>query len=118
MEVVFILLGIACVALYFFLYSCLRSNTRLPLPPGPTRLPIVGNILSLPPKGVLEYEHWLKFKNLYGPISSVTVLGQTTIILHGKKEVEDLLENMSTETSDRPLSIFANMTGFDRFFRL
>lgn len=115
METTFLLLAIISVALCSFLYKRLLNDTRLPLPPGPKPLPIVGNILSLPPKGVPEYEHWLKFKDQYGPISSVTILGQTSIILHGKKEVEDLMEKMSTKTSDRPLSTFINMSGFDRY---
>ncbi|CAL5871895.1 uncharacterized protein PFLUO_LOCUS6150 [Penicillium psychrofluorescens] len=43
-------------------------------------MPIVGNIMDLPPKGVQDWVHWLKHKTLYGPISSITVLGQTFVI--------------------------------------
>ena len=115
METIFILLAIGSAALCLFFYMHLRNGTRLPLPPGPKALPIVGNILSLPPKGIPEYQHWLKFKDQYGPISSITVFGQTTIILHGKDEVEDLMEKLSLKTSNRPSSTFVNMSGFDRY---
>ncbi|KHN98350.1 Cytochrome P450 [Metarhizium album ARSEF 1941] len=115
-EAVFPLLAAFCLTLYLFLHTGrFQTGARLPLPPGPKPLPVVGNILSLPPNGVPEYKHWLGFKDRYGPISSITVLGQTTIILHGKQEVQDLLENMSTKTSDRPLSTFVRMTGCDRY---
>ncbi|KAF6810421.1 cytochrome p450 oxidoreductase [Colletotrichum sojae] len=73
----------------------------LPLPSGrrqsqaaPTRAqapPIVGNIRDLPPSGTPEYQHWLKFKDIYGPISSIDILGQKIIILHDRQVTHNLL---------------------------
>lgn len=84
------------------------------LPPGPAGLPIIGNVLDLPPKGEPEYKHWLPFKDKYGLISSVTVLGQTMIILHSRRAVIDILENTSLKTSGRPSFTFASMCDFER----
>ncbi|KAF5672216.1 oxidoreductase [Fusarium denticulatum] len=46
-------------------------SKRPPLPPGPKGLPLIGNLNDLPPPGVFEAHHWLKFKDLYGATRSV-----------------------------------------------
>ena len=50
-------------------YLIFRKVSGPPLPPGPKPLPTVGNVLDLPPKGVPEYQHWLTFKDKYGPLA-------------------------------------------------
>ncbi|UKZ78143.1 hypothetical protein TrVFT333_005877 [Trichoderma virens FT-333] len=106
------------VVLAFVLYRLVfrKKQDLLPLPPGPKPLPIVGNINDLPPPGVPEYEHWLPFKDKYGPVSSVTVLGQTMVILHDRAAVSELLEKSSLKTSGRPVFFFGSeMCGYDGF---
>ncbi|KAM0260067.1 hypothetical protein ACHAQJ_002991 [Trichoderma viride] len=105
---------IALIVLYRLFFR--KKPGLLPLPPGPKPLPIVGNINDLPASGVPEYEHWLPFKDKYGPVSSVTVLGQTMIILHDKDAVGDLLDKTSLKTSARPQLFFATeLCGFSSF---
>jgi fumagillin biosynthesis cytochrome P450 monooxygenase len=96
-----------------FLFRRRASGIRLP--PGPKGLPIIGNLLDLPPTSKHEYLHWLKHKDLYGPISSVTVLGQTIVIIHGKQEAHDVLEKHSLKTAERPGSPFSRLCGYERF---
>lgn len=57
-------LGVA--ALYAVLDSRRRRAVRGPLPPGPSPMPIVGNIKDLPQNGKQDWVHWLKHKELYG----------------------------------------------------
>ncbi|KJZ71432.1 hypothetical protein HIM_09156 [Hirsutella minnesotensis 3608] len=101
-AVVAALLGI----LAYLLFSRKRaSHVR---PPGPRPLPVVGNLLDFPPKGVPEFEHWLKHKDAYGPVSSVSVMGKTLVLLHGRQAAEDLLGKQSKKSSGRPEMEFAN----------
>ncbi|PYH76350.1 cytochrome P450 oxidoreductase OrdA-like protein [Aspergillus uvarum CBS 121591] len=83
-----------------------------PLPPGPPRQPIIGNLNDLPRPGQQDWKHWLKHKELYGPISSLSVLGQTIIILNEARHAVDLLEKRSAIYSSRPQQNFAEMSGW------
>lgn len=83
-----------------------KSQSRLP--PGPKPLPVLGNAQDFPPAGVPDFQHWLRHKDLYGPISSVTVLGMTLVIIHDRKAAHDLLEQNASKTSGRPTMVFAN----------
>ncbi|PQE16147.1 cytochrome P450 oxidoreductase protein [Rutstroemia sp. NJR-2017a BVV2] len=105
-----ILLPAICVVAYVLnrlLFG--RRKSEVPLPPGPKSLPLIGNINDLPPSGSVEFKHWLKHKDCYGPISSVTVLGQTIIILHGREIASELMEKRANIHSGRPKMKF----GFD-----
>ncbi|KAI1437328.1 cytochrome protein [Xylaria sp. CBS 124048] len=83
-----------------------------PLPPGPKGLPFFGNIRDLPPPGQRECDHWIKHKDLYGPISSVTVLGTTIVIVQSPELAIELLEKRSLNYSSRPKFTFAEIAGF------
>jgi hypothetical protein len=88
------------------------------LPPGPRGFPVIGNVSDLPPSNAPEYQHWLKFKDAYGPISSVSVLGQPMILLHDRNAIHDLLAKSSKITSSRPSFAFADMCGFGGLLNL
>lgn len=87
----------------------LISRTRklpAPLPPGPKKKFLLGNIGDLPPVGKPEWQHWMKHKELYGPLSSVTALGQTVVIISDYSIAFDLLDKRSVNYSDRPVLNF------------
>lgn len=114
----YLLLSFSVVVLAIHWAVSSRRGTGARLPPGPAPLPIVGNIMDLPAKGKPEYQHWLKFKDKYGPVSSVTVLGQTMVILHDRQAVEEILEKTAAKSSGRPYLTFAAMCGFHDFLSL
>ncbi|KAI1444238.1 putative cytochrome P450 oxidoreductase OrdA-like protein [Annulohypoxylon stygium] len=106
-------IGLAFVYLIAKILGLSNSN-HPPLPPGPKGIPLVGNLNDLPQPGVLESEHWLKFKELYGPISSITVMGQTIVVINDARLAFELLEKRSAKHSSRPRQIFAGeMIGWE-----
>ncbi|KAL6867809.1 cytochrome P450 [Trichoderma novae-zelandiae] len=111
---VVVLIGV----LVYYLFFRKRTTTLLPLPPGPAPLPILGNIRDAPPPGTPEYEHWLPFKDKYGPISSITTLGQTVVVIYDEEIITEAMEKASLKTAGRPRFPFAAMCGYDRFFAL
>ncbi|KAL7914398.1 cytochrome P450 [Trichoderma velutinum] len=112
---IIVLIGVLIYSLFFRR----KQDVLLPLPPGPKPLPILGNIRDGPPAGVPDFLHWLTFKDKYGPISSLTVLGQTVVLLHDKDDVIELLEKKtSLKTSGRPSFLFSKMCGYGRYLPL
>ncbi|KAI0427503.1 cytochrome P450 [Xylaria sp. FL1042] len=102
--VITILLCIVSSSIAWSVWSQIANSCRLP--PGPVPWPLVGNILDLPPRGYPEWEHWIKHKDLYGPISSVSVMGTTIIILHSADIAFELLGKRSAIYSSRPGMVF------------
>lgn len=93
-----------------FLYTLRRylwlKNT-LHLPPGPKGVPFLGNVNDMPKPGILECHQWLKHKDLYGPISSVTAMGQTFIIINDPDIAFELLRDRAAIHSSRPGQVFS-----------
>ncbi|KAL9563002.1 hypothetical protein ACKAV7_012744 [Fusarium commune] len=114
-EVSDFFVGFALGFLLYLVFQILSNDSkRPPLPPGPKGLPLVGNLNDLPLPGVFEAHHWLKFKDLYGPISSITVMGQTIIIINNWKLASQLLDKRSAKHSSRPKIMMAGeMVGWE-----
>ncbi|KAH7374847.1 cytochrome P450 [Plectosphaerella cucumerina] len=89
-------------------------SSRPPPPPGPKGLPLLGNLNDLPTPDALEAHHWLEHKKLYGPLSSVSVLGQRLVIINDADIAFELLEKRSAKHSSRPKQVFAGeMVGWE-----
>ncbi|KII86913.1 hypothetical protein PLICRDRAFT_273725 [Plicaturopsis crispa FD-325 SS-3] len=89
------------------------SYSRLPLPPGPKPLPILGNIFQMPTRHEPEvYEQW--GRAFGSDIIYVNLAGTPMIILNSSKAANDLLERRSSNYSGRPLSIMVSeLMGWD-----
>jgi hypothetical protein len=102
------LVGVGATLAYIVKHLIWGDSNGLPLPPGPKGLPLLGNVNDMPLPGILECDHWLKHKDVYGPISSVTVLGQTFIIINDADIALDMLRDRAINHSARPHMVFGS----------
>ncbi|XP_075427033.1 cytochrome P450 2J2-like isoform X2 [Ascaphus truei] len=95
------------------LQFCKFQWTAKRLPPGPTPLPIIGNLWTV--KFQLHHETLMQLARTYGNIMTLWA-GQTPlIVLNGYQAVRDALVSNSENFSDRPVTpffkLFANEKG-------
>ncbi|KAJ8521861.1 hypothetical protein ONZ45_g1496 [Pleurotus djamor] len=80
-----------------------RPRSRLPLPPGPKTLPIIGNMLDMPTE-----RQWIYFaevsRALDTDILCFKALQTPVIVLSSVKSITELMIRRSSLTSDRPKS--------------
>lgn len=100
-----ILVDLLVVALAFLAFSTLYSRgkqKKLPFPPGPTRLPVIGNLLDMPAGAEwITYKQWGKLYD--SDVLHVDVLGTHIVIINSVKAANELLEKRSSVYSDRPI---------------
>ncbi|OSX64695.1 hypothetical protein POSPLADRAFT_1135070 [Postia placenta MAD-698-R-SB12] len=103
--------AIVCILICAVGYAFSRQRAKAPLPPGPARLPILGNALNVP----LEFQ-WLKFTEwagIYGEIFSLSVLGHPILVLNSANAIEELFEKRSALYADRPhIPLAGEMIGY------
>ncbi|KAJ8507987.1 hypothetical protein ONZ45_g9710 [Pleurotus djamor] len=87
--------------LIFVSKSFTRKGT---LPPGPPRLPVLGNLLQLTESESI-WRPMTTWGQKYGPIISLSALGQPLMVLNSHKVASDLLDRRSSIYSDRPGNI-------------
>ncbi|KAJ7088893.1 cytochrome P450 [Mycena belliarum] len=86
-----------------FLYAVhwKRDRSRLPLPPGPKKLPLVQNLFDMPADRHWEtYSNWSK--ECDSDIIHVGVPGMSIVVLSSMEAVRDLFDKRSSTYSDRP----------------
>lgn len=94
---------------------------RRPLPPGPPRLPLIGNVLDMPSeKAWPKFSEWGKQWGIkltsnhrklealthitnIGDIVSLDLLGQPLIILNSFEDAKELMDKRGSKYSDRPV---------------
>lgn len=82
------------------IYLWFRKRQYSKLPPGPPRLPLIGNLHQAPKEAVwVTYQKWVQ---QYGPLVYLN-FGGTNVLLIGDDEVaKDLLDKKANIYSSRP----------------
>jgi hypothetical protein len=105
------------ICAFFFGLSLLRRRN---LPPGPRRLPIIGNVHQIPVHTPWEtFGQWSKIYGKYqyvchpsvrldsfaGNIIYLDIMGQPALVVNSKQVANDLMDKRSTIYSDRPFMV-------------
>ncbi|KAG6330074.1 hypothetical protein ID866_9014, partial [Astraeus odoratus] len=90
--------GAIMAGLWLILHTA-RKKSKLPYPPGPRGLPIIGNIFDINlDEPHLAYVQWNK---IYGEIVYYSILGQKFVVVNSEKVARALAEQRSAIYSDR-----------------
>ncbi|XP_019126967.2 cytochrome P450 2G1 [Larimichthys crocea] len=87
----------------------LRSRRQFRLPPGPSGLPIIGNLPQLDKRA--PFKTLLKFSETYGPVMTVYLGRQRTVVLVGYDAVKEALVDQADDFTGRgPLPFLIRAT--------
>nr|XP_020019993.1 cytochrome P450 2C18-like isoform X5 [Castor canadensis] len=96
----------ALVLVLVLVLSCLlllsfwkQSSGRGKLPPGPTPLPLIGNVLQIDFKDVSK--SLTNFSKVYGPVFTLYFGMKPTVVVHGYEAVKEALDDLGEEFSGR-----------------
>ncbi|XP_060048328.1 cytochrome P450 2C19-like isoform X2 [Erinaceus europaeus] len=94
-----ILALVLCLSFLFLFLQWKQSSRKGKLPPGPTPLPIIGNLLQLDVKNIKK--SFSDLSKVYGPVFTVYFGTKPTVVLHGYEAVKEALTDMGKEFSGR-----------------
>ncbi|XP_070826389.1 cytochrome P450 2F3-like [Chaetodon trifascialis] len=108
MELSVTLISAGLLALLLCLFGLTRRR-RVRLPPGPTGLPVIGNLLQLDKRA--PFKTLLKLSETYGPVLTVYLGRQRTVVLVGYDAVKEALVDQAEDFTGRgPLPFFIRAT--------
>ncbi|KAJ7893769.1 cytochrome P450 [Mycena leptocephala] len=94
------LCGVLGVSLISYIFSLRRNHSRLPLPPGLTKLPILGNLFDFPE--TRQWETFMELSKRYNSdIIHLNAAETSIIVLSSQRAVNELLEYKPHIYSDR-----------------
>ncbi|KAJ7777025.1 cytochrome P450, partial [Mycena metata] len=97
----------------FFALRWKRNGSRLPLPPGPPQLPLLGNLFDIPSDR--QWEKYLKWSQEFNSdIIHLNAAGTSIIVLCSMAAVKELFDKRSSLYSDRPyVPMLTELMGWD-----
>ncbi|KAJ7098285.1 cytochrome P450 [Mycena epipterygia] len=104
---------VLCLSFLFIGLARRTRNLKGVHPPGPRGLPFIGNALQIPQDR--QWLKWAEWKEKYGDVIKISILGTPAIILASMQAATDLLESRGNIYSDRPTATMAGeLVGWSR----
>ncbi|KAK0236042.1 cytochrome P450 [Armillaria nabsnona] len=108
MNYLLLLVSLSALLSYRLLSSIRRR--RLPLPPGPKGLPLIGNLWDVPAEYPwLTYAQWAA---TYGDVFYLDTPGNPTVVINSAQAAADIFEKRSGNYSDRPDFTMTHLAGW------
>jgi hypothetical protein len=99
----------AFLGVLLMVYAINRRRRRAKLPPGPPRLPIIGNLHQAPSQSMwLPFQKWV---DQYGPLVSLDIGGTHMIIVGDYETARNLLDKRANVYSGRPRMVNSRGVG-------
>ncbi|XP_058399575.1 cytochrome P450 2C19-like isoform X2 [Diceros bicornis minor] len=90
---------VLCLSCLLLLSLWKQSSRKAKLPPGPTPLPVIGNILQLDVNDISK--SLINLSKVYGPVFTLYLGLKPTVVLHGYEAVKEALIDLGEEFSGR-----------------
>uniref|UniRef100_A0A2I3HYH1 Cytochrome P450 n=1 Tax=Nomascus leucogenys TaxID=61853 RepID=A0A2I3HYH1_NOMLE len=88
-----------CLSCLLILIAWKRMNKAGKLPPGPTPIPFLGNLLQV--RTEATFQSFMKLREKYGPVFTVYVGPRPVVVLCGHEAVKEALVDQADEFSGR-----------------
>ncbi|KAK7029404.1 hypothetical protein VNI00_014658 [Paramarasmius palmivorus] len=98
---------LVCLGLAYYTASRYR---KIPMPPGPSKRPIIGNLFDMPSQR--DFEVFSRWGDTYGPLISVTVFNTSVVIINSYKKAIEILDKKSPIYSSRPHLPMVDLMGW------
>lgn len=102
-SLLFSLALLLCIQIFFLILKNIlfpKRKSKLPLPPGPTGLPILGNLLAV---GDRPHESLAKMAKTYGPLMTVQIGFNTTVVASSAEMAQQILQKNDQAFLGRPI---------------
>ncbi|KAF8412393.1 hypothetical protein HHK36_000357 [Tetracentron sinense] len=111
-ELARLLLTLSTVALLIFWFSWLlkkSKNGKLPLPPGPKGLPLVGNLPFLDPELHTYFSH---LSRTYGPVTKLQLGNKLGIVVSSPSSAKEVLKDQDVTFANRDVPFAALVVAY------